>query len=246
VLANLELINEERNGEGDSSTPYFSGFWDTRGSFSVTPSATAQANQSVIPELIPTIEPTYGNNKATTRVVFLLPLPITEAAVLNRVQDILAISVDDWPDFNPRPVHAVLIGRQTSLRVEASYHIQDGGSEDSSEHGEAFNRGFSKEVGAIVKTKEISPTIHGNMGSFANYTAETTISLTADAHYDSETQSITAEQTKVEVRGAGATPGATAIPDDGYHLIRPADCSPYRFNHAMVHAEVFNFASLHP
>jgi hypothetical protein len=243
VLYDLELINEEHSGEGNSSTPIFSGFWSGAGSWSITPSGTATGSQAVTPELIPTIEPTYGNRKSTTRLVFLLPMPVTNADVLGKVAAIIGASVTDWPDFRPQPVHAVLTGRQISLQVHASYHVQDGGSGASNEeHSESFVRGFSTEVGMIIKTKEIGSTIHGNLGPFNPYTIAS-FDLTADAYYDSETQTTPAVSTSVEVRGAGSTGGQTTIPATGKHLL-DSNGAPYRFNHAMIHAEVFDFADL--
>lgn len=235
VLTALELINEEHSGVGDSSTPSFSGSWSGQGSWSFTPTGTAQGSQTVIPELIPTIIPTYGNNRVTTRSVFLLPMPVTQAAVLAKINAILGVSVNDWPNFNPQPVHAILTGRQVSLQVHAAYHVQDGGSDTGAEHSESFVRGYSTEVGMVVKTKEIGPTIHASMGSFAAHTISS-FDLTADAFYDSETQTTPALSTSIQVRGAGATTGVTSIPS-GPHLLH-CDGSPYRYNHAMFHVEV--------
>lgn len=243
VLTALDLVNEEHSGAGDSSTPFFSGSWSGQGSWSVDPSGTAQGSQTVIPELIPTIDPTYGNRKSTTRLVFLLPMPVTISAVLSKIASILGASVSDWPDFNPKPVHAILTGRQVSLQVHASYRVQDGGSDTGAEHAEAFVRGYSTEVGMVVKTKEIAPTIHGSLGSFSPHTIDS-IDLTADAYYDSETQATPALSTSVEVRGAGATTGVTAIPSTGKRLL-DSNGSPFRFNHSWCHAEIFDFANLH-
>lgn len=242
VLSALTLLNEEHSGDGDSTTPFFSGSWSGQGSWSVSPAATTQTSQTVMPELLPTIVPTYGNDKDTTRCIFLLPLPVTKAAVLAKVSSVLGITVSSWPAFHPRPVQAVLVGRSTALQVHAAYHVQDGGSDTGAEHSEAFVRGFSVEVGMVIKTKDIGPTIHANVTPGGAYTLSA-VTLTADAYYDSETQTVPATSTSVEVTGATATTGQTTIPNSGVRLLR-CDGELYGYGHAMFHTEVFDFADL--
>jgi len=70
------------------------------------------------------------------------------------------------------------------------------------------------------------------------------ITLTADAYYDSETQSTDDISTGFSISGVGATPGVTSIPSSGVHLLPRNDGAPYKYNHAMFHAEVFDFADL--
>lgn len=258
VLGSFDIIEEASAGDANDDIAGM-GYWSGHGSYSIPSNAQAETEQTVTFKVLEHIIPTYGNNKPTTRAIFLMKSPITSAALLSKITSVLGLSVSAWPDFNPEPATVIITGRSLSLMVKATYHIQDGGSDDGSEHAESGGIGYSIKKGTQITTLRLPPTIHGGSGSggsglgggWSFIPDPIIITATAEGggfglrYLGDQVSTLEADppEATIEYEGLNATSGATLIPGSGVHLYDDS-MSPYQLGWLMVHVEVFNFADL--
>lgn len=243
VMTGWTLNYETHTGVSDGAVTG-SGSWSGQGSYSVPASQTVQTSQSVMPEFVEEISQTWARNVPTMRAIFFLPAPVTSSAVLGKVSSILGATTA-WPKFHPQAVTAVLIGRQASMKVEANYHIQDGGSGSGSEHSESGGTTYTSEVGLTIKTTRVPPTIHPSLtgGGPATSFSPAAVSLTATAWTQTLTKTFPAVVANFAITGLGATAGDTTIPVSGQRLLH-SDAEPFMYGYVMIHAEVVDFADI--
>jgi len=247
-MTGVALSFETHSGEG-AANGSGTGSWTGHGSWTVPISQSTQASQSVMPVFVPTIKQKWGRNVPTTRVMVLLPMPVSADDVLTKISAVVG-TVTAWPKFNPAEMGVKLVGQSVSIRVEATNHVQSGGSIDSAEYAESGGTSYSVEVGMTIRTERISATIHGNFASgFLEATSTPgAMSLTAaanagGAYPQSITKDSIAPQASYSISNVGATVGATSVPTTGKRLLS-VEAEPYQFGYAMIHAEVVDFATL--
>ncbi len=246
VMTGWDILQNSSIGDGSTGTTFAFGSWHISGSYSIPVHQEAEASMAVMPEFVEFMAPEKGNHRylSTKKVVFFLPSPVTDSAVLSRLSAILAVSVTAWPNFNPQETVAVMIGREGSVRVTADYHLQDGGgSGGSTEHAEVGATGYSKRAGLTIRTTRVRPSIHADLSAGGSSSFSDSLCATADAAGQSITECLDAVVGEWNIYNLGATPGDTSIPTSGVRLIR-TESELYKYDYVMIQCETLDFAQL--
>lgn len=252
ILESVKGIIEENSGDGTYDEDGYA-LWTVSGSGGASSSlsirGTGQASAAIIPDLDVQIRQIWANNVPTINYLFFLPMPVTSAQVASKLTALVGSSVLAWPHWNPIAHTITLVGQRLSLQCTAASTWQDGGSSSDSgssyEHSQSGGTGYSQEVGLVLRTVRIPPTIHpaitlsGITGKQVNISADANANASS-AEYIQKTGTVVGSITPTSL---AATPGPTTIPTSGKY-IKDVNAEPYRWGYAKIHAEVVDFASL--
>jgi hypothetical protein len=244
ILLGFTIIWETSTGEGEHSETGYGTTISTALSLSL--SARAQGSAAIIPDVQPIWgrEP-WGQNYPVTHYLFFLATA-TEANILTRLNTATGSTVTNLPSFNPVSITLTATGRRMSASAEAN--IQQTASDNTFIKG--TGSGTSREVGMIVKTIRIPPSLHAAI-SLGTTTQSATYSAVAQVSWPAGTNWLALGQSQ-PISGAiqatvtpGSIPATTpsALPTSGLYLV---DCNvePWRYGYKKVLATVFNFANL--
>jgi hypothetical protein len=254
VLVSVNSVIETHSGDGDTATPTWLGYWTGHGAYSVSVRAEGQASAAIVAKVMPIITQSHAERILTTHYLFFLPDPVSSSDVMTRLVALVGGPVLQWPVFHLESAALFSVGQKSSLRVGCDSHQADGGSSDSCECSMYTNNSASREVGLLIESTHIPPTVHGDITITGPTSDSQNLTATADASISgswgtcgcaggvntrTETDTVNASITSI---GLGATTPAS-IPISGIYLLR-ADAEPYKYGYVSIHAEVFDASVL--
>lgn len=251
VLTGVTGLIEEHYGDGDYSEDG-DAFWLATGSAGASASlsiqGSGQASASVIPKVSPTIREPWDKDRPVMEYMFLLPMPVSAADVLSKLNSLAGGGISAQPKFSPVTDTFFAVGRQTSLTCKASSNWQDGGRGDDSaeEHSESAGTGTSRELGLSMDVLRTPACIHGAISVAGDTTKSRDISCqaTATALISADTGVISETVTgHITPTSLSATANTNAIPGSGKFLVR-VDGSPWKYRRARFRCVVGDYADV--
>lgn len=258
ILTGITVTYNKTGGNGESLHPasqqYFYAFGSS-GSGDLNPRSTAQANASIIPDLVFTYREIWSNKIPVTHYQFFMPETFTEAEVITRLNTIIGSSVTSWPTFKPEAMNFAVKGMSVSLQQSADSNagVRFGsGVSGNYEYG----NGYSTENGLTLKSVRLPPMLHGAITiSSASDTQTATVDVEASTIVMSATDgdgnaitvaaitnnpsALTATATgSVTPTSLSATSPAT-VPTSGLYLY-DINSDPFGYGRILVRASVVN------
>lgn len=238
-LLSVVCTMERSSGMGVYDTTDYFGIWIDHGSYSVSDRGTAQGSVALTPSVRPIVRENPAKNTPTKHYLFYLPSPITLADIITKC------GLDGpWPIFKPKSASVTAVGRKASLQVTADAQYHNAGDATGSSEAGSSGEGSSREIGMVVSTTHISPTIHGNVPISGDDFDSESVNISTIVAIGSLVGSVS-EYAEVEAHvisdGLDDTDGETAIPNSGEFLLH-ADCEPFMLGWGRVHAESVDFA----
>ncbi len=213
----------------------------------------AQGSASVMPDIQPIIKQYWARNVPCLRVLLYMANGFSRPDVINRLNDLLGVTVNNWPNFQPAGVTFTLKGETVSVSADADVQqyaaLRVGEVSVTYTWGEG--EGTSKEVSTTTKTVRIPPTIHGAI-TLSGPTNSATAEANAGAGWSGGTNwPARSAEAYVSMNAAAsvtptslsATSPVSAIPTSGHYLHR-LDAEPYKWDRVRVRAEIVNFADV--
>lgn len=220
-------------------------------SMSLSPNGSAESSASLIPDLAPLIQSLFVKSKPVIDYFLFLPTPVTLTQVKSALSSRYGISVNDWPTFRPVAHNITLIGHKISLSARVS--VQQGVSLSNTDINfvNSSGVGHSGDVGTVVKTVSIPPTIHGDI-TIANSppsvaaSSRAQIGWTAGTNWPSataDTGTITASPTATISPVFLPATSPSAIPVTGLY-IQEINGTNYKYGYQLIQVRVFDFDTL--
>lgn len=221
----------------------------------------AEANASAIPELGWVVKIPRTNNIPCIHVIFYVANGTSRSDIVTAVGTHLSAAMNDWPDFRPQPIVAVMFGGKINMSVQVNVSAHDAittdylGASKYTAYSRSSGAGISQDASRLTKTMHIPETIHGAL-TIVGQSDEWTSIYVARAVINGGTNGAIVDSQNVEcasrgiiqlVSSSSATPGANqSIPTSGLHVHRMVTELDPEFPRTRVLAEVVNFADIAP
>ncbi len=251
VLLGINVTWDATVGNGQYSETATGDAVGTNVRIGFTLQGSGQSSASVLANIEPQWQVSFGKNRPVRDYFFLVAAPVTLAAIKTRLETLTGATVNFWPNFILDQPVFTLVGQKISFSAKATASFTVNYSSGENSYASSEGTGLDYDIGSTVRSVTLPECIHGAI-TLSGATNSATAATEAIATTPSGTNfpGASADTGVIYGTASGAVSPASlsatsiaAIPSSGLYVknIRSED---YEMGYVLVRARLVDFADL--